>query len=733
MNQPKPTHPSLLQRIRHRLGAIARGAYHILPCSQRCKFALKRLFFAAFGFVLKKTDSYRAWRAFEASIEGIDTSVAEPTPSTAAQDQYIQQILATSVKQSPTQQELRQPATPPEQISTRAIAFYLPQFHPIPENDAWWGKGFTEWVNVSKAVPQFVGHEQPKLPGELGFYDLRLQEVMQRQIELAEHAGLGGFCFYYYWFDGHRLLEKPLEQFLRSDHDFPFCLCWANENWTRRWDGMESDILMAQHYNADNDLKFIQELAPYLRDPRYIRVGGKPLFILYRPSLLPDAAATIARWRQFCRDEGIGELFLCMVQFDVFDPTEFGFDAAIEFPPHKLGKGLPSQNDQLDIINPHYQGYVIHYDDITETAMKEAPPSHALIRGVYPNWDNEARKPGLGFTTLGSTPTKYRAWLRHAVNFAQRHPVENESLVFINAWNEWAEGAYLEPDRRYGYAYLNATTQALSLPRTPATPAQITLIIHAYYPELLPEIFEYLRLWTHPYRVVITVPNDAAKETQARQLIAQHLPNARVQVLPHPNRGRDMLPFLHALGHLDGHDELILKIHTKKSLHRNDGDTWRRDLYQKLLAPAQVEKIWQAFQIVPALGLVAPEGHLVGMGTYWGSNARRVKALVKQLYQADHSPHDEIFSAGSMFYVRRAALVPLEQLHLKPADFEEEFGQTDGTLAHALERLFVFAAWQAGYHTADSTHPTRVSYAPSHQFNHAQPGTTQAEQPHAAG
>lgn len=729
MNPIKPAQHSLIRRIRQYIGRLAQGMYHAVPCSQRCKFSIKRYFFRAFGFLLKNTDSYRAWRVFEAGID--QTKTSEPPPSTApreVKDQYIQQILAIPEKHS-SYQTLREPSVPAHRLTTRAIAFYLPQFHPISENDQWWGKGFTEWTNVSKAVPQFIGHEQPKLPDELGFYDLRLPEIMQRQIELAKHAGLGGFCFYYYWFDGHRLLEKPLEQFLNSKHDFPFCLCWANENWTRRWDGMDDDILMEQHYNETNDLKFIQDLAPYLRDARYIRVDGKPLLILYRPSLLPDATKTIARWRKFCRAEGIGELFLCMVQFDTLDPAEYGFDAAIEFPPHKLGKGLPAQNDRLQVINPNYQGYVIQYDDIILNAMQEAQPPHPLIRGVYPNWDNEARKPGRGFTTIDSTPTKYRAWLRHAVNHAQRHPVENESLVFINAWNEWAEGAYLEPDRRHGYAYLNATTQALCLPRASVAPTQITLIIHAYYPELLPEIFEYLRHWTLPYRALITVPNDGEKHTQAQQLIAQHLPNATIELIPQPNRGRDILPFLQTLGRLDHNDQLILKIHTKKSLHRSDGDVWRHDLYQKLLAPAQVEAIWHAFQSTPALGLVAPQGHLLGMSTYWGSNERRVKALLKQITPTDHNLNNEIFSAGSMFYIRRAALAALTTLNLQPQDFEEEFGQTDGTLAHAIERLFVIAAWQNGYHTADSANPTWVSYAPSQRFHHAAPS---AEPTHAA-
>ena len=351
----------------------------------------------------------------------------------------------------------------PSRVDVRAITFYLPQFHPIPENDEWWGRGFTEWNNVAKAVPQFVGHYQPRLPGELGFYDLRVVDVMRRQAELARHYGVHGFCFHHYWFGGRRLLERPLNQFLaHRDIDFPFCVCWANENWTRRWDGREQDILMAQQYSAEDDYAFIGSLEPVLRDPRYIKVDNRPLIVLYRPSILPDAAATIDRWRDYCRKAGLGELFLAMVQFDVEDPRIHGFDAAIEFPPHKLASGLQPINQSLQIVNPAYQGNVIDYAEVVERARRHPPVNYEMIRGVFPSWDNEARKPGAGYTFANATPALYREWLDMAVEYARWHPVaDGESLVFINAWNEWGEGAYLEPDRRYGYAYLQETRDAL--------------------------------------------------------------------------------------------------------------------------------------------------------------------------------------------------------------------------------------------------------------------------------
>lgn len=347
------------------------------------------------------------------------------------------------------------------------IAYYLPQFHPIPENDNWWGKGFTEWTNVSKAVPRFIGHEQPHLPGELGFYDLRLKEVLQRQIELARQHGIHGFCFYYYWFNGKRLLEAPLRNLLDDPAlDFPFCLCWANENWTRAWDGQEREILMEQSHSPRDDLQFIKAIQPYLADPRYIRIDGKPLLLVYRASLLDDARATAKRWRDYCRNSGIGEIYLAAVlSFDIKDPRPFGFDAAVEFPPHRLSLPAPI-NYRLDLADTAFEGTVYDYPETVHLeALAHAEPAgkmeFPLFRGVMASWDNDARRPGRSRIFHHAAPTAYAHWLRLAALEMQGE--YSAPFVFINAWNEWAEGTHLEPDRRFGYGYLAATADTLRL------------------------------------------------------------------------------------------------------------------------------------------------------------------------------------------------------------------------------------------------------------------------------
>ena len=344
----------------------------------------------------------------------------------------------------------------------RAIAFYLPQFHPIPENDRWWGKGFTEWTNVTRAVPNFVGHYQPHLPADLGFYDLRVPEVHETQAELARAYGLHGFCYYYYWFAGKRLLERPLERMRETGRpDIPYCVCWANENWTRRWDGADREILIAQNPSRADDERLIRELLPHFRDPRYIRVDGKPLFIVYRVGLLPDVVASVDIWRSICWREGVGDIHLCAAKtYDTADPAHYGFDSVVEFPPHQAR--TPPVNGRFDLTNPDFEGQIVDYRVFVLDALARPDPEYRIYRTVMAGWDNTARRPNVALTFVNATPEIYEIWLREIVERTIERRPPGERLVFINAWNEWAESAHLEPDRRYGHQFLEATRRALS-------------------------------------------------------------------------------------------------------------------------------------------------------------------------------------------------------------------------------------------------------------------------------
>ena len=371
------------------------------------------------------------------------------------------------------------PAVPPSLLCEKAmplpfhgaavklIAFYRPQFHPIPENDRWCGEGFTDWRDVTKGQPMFPGHDQPLLPGALGFYDLRIREVMQQQIALAREFGIRGFCFHHYWFGGKRLLERPVEQFLAdAELDMPFCLCWANERWTRR--GKEpGEVLIEQCHSPADDLAFIADALRCFRDPRYIRVGEKPVLVISRPDLLPTPAATAGRWRAHCREHGI-ELFLVAAQTsEDLDPRPLGFDAAVQFPPHNVACSAISKPD----VAPGFRGKIHDYESAARSFLRPHRPDAGfpLFRCVSPGWDDTARR-GLDATIFAdSTPDKYARWLEGAcVDAFCNHPPERR-IVFVNAWNEWAGGACLEPDSRHGYACLNRTAEVLA--RLPAVTA----------------------------------------------------------------------------------------------------------------------------------------------------------------------------------------------------------------------------------------------------------------------
>jgi glycosyltransferase involved in cell wall biosynthesis len=355
----------------------------------------------------------------------------------------------------------------------RLVALYLPQYHPIPENDQWWGKGFTEWTNVTKARPVFPGHYQPHLPADLGYYDLRLPEVRQAQADLARSYGIGAFCYYHYWFGGRRLLERPFQEVLDSGSpDFPFCLCWANENWSRNWDGGHRELLVAQDYSVADDRRHIQWLLQAFADPRYLRVDDRPLMLIYRAKHLPNVRQTTDIWREAAARHGFKGLYLCRVESfseERDDPTQYGFDAALEFQPDKLQLGKPVNRSSiwkrwLPGSRPSVPGsegpMVQDYAAVVRRVLAKPAPAYPRFPCVMPSWDNTSRCGRNGCVLRNSTPELYEHWLTEVL---RRPPTAAANLVFLNAWNEWAEGNHLEPDMRFGHGYLEATRRALQI------------------------------------------------------------------------------------------------------------------------------------------------------------------------------------------------------------------------------------------------------------------------------
>ena len=346
----------------------------------------------------------------------------------------------------------------------KLIAFYLPQFHQIPENDKWWGEGFTEWTNVKKAIPQFKGHYQPHIPGELGYYNLTNKEVMKRQIELAKQYGIYGFCFHHYWFAGKRLLEKPVNMLIENkDLDIPFCLCWANENWTRRWDGLDNEVLIAQKHSPEDDINFIEDISKYFNDTRYIKIDEKPVLIIYRIELFPNPEDTIVRWRKWMEDHGYKGIYLIGAQgFACKNPTKYGLDAAVEFPPNGMYK-YNYISSQVSFKNPNFKGNIVDYSYYVNNKLylKEDKEKYNLFKTIIPSWDNTPRRGNKSTIFYNSSPELYKQWLKDIIIYTKTKKNKDEQFVFINAWNEWGEGAYLEPDVKYGYSYLNSTKEAI--------------------------------------------------------------------------------------------------------------------------------------------------------------------------------------------------------------------------------------------------------------------------------
>jgi len=602
-------------------------------------------------------------------------------------------------------------------LPVKVIAYYLPQFHPFKENNEWWGEGFTEWTNVTKARPQYLGHQQPRLPGELGFYDLRLPQVMRQQIDLAKQYGVNGFCFHHYWFGGKRLMETPVQNFLKDKSlDIDFCLCWANENWTRRWDGLENDVLISQKHSPEDDIAFLDDIMPALKDERYIRVDGKPLLILYRASSLPDAKETGKRWREHAIKNGLPGLYLVVVNaFDVSSPQPYDFDAIVEFPPHQVG--AKDITDSITPLNKNFSGRVYDYEELALRAGKIDNENFTCFKAVMPSWDNEARKPTQGFSFYNAKPEFYAKWLDSAIKTTMKRRPE-ERLVFVNAWNEWAEGAHLEPDRHNGYAYLHATANILrnSLSKYDCDNKVISevnqefspchnaaVILHAYYEDLACDLVEkYIKPHQDNLDLIVTIRSDVKVTTLEK--IKNSFPNVFFILVE--NRGRDIRPFIQALKVAQGFGyKFICKVHTKKSPHRVDGQRWRESLFDDLLSSQQkVSTILAKFESDKEIGIIAPANSITDLSVPEINLGNRV--WLDKLFDRLGSPelsndYNTHFPAGSMFWFRLSALESLTNKLIEEDEFELEAGQLDGTLAHAVERIVGSVIFKEGYTLKD--------------------------------
>lgn len=680
-----------------------RACWRTLPVSAHSRFKLKNILYTALPFVFGGTENYKQWKFYT----GVRKSAVE-SQELAKNSVSVSTIKQTAVAGIPriqfdsTQNQFVEHRDNPEiEPVVKLIAFYLPQFHPFPQNDEWWGKGFTEWTNVTKAFPNYVDHYQPHYPIHSGYYDLRVAEVLEEQARLAKEYGIHGFSYYFYWFAGTILMDRPLEQMLANPKvEMPFCFTWANENWSRRWDGQENDILIAQHHSDSDSLEFIRHLMKYFKDDRYIKIDGKPLLIIYRASIIPDMEKTALIWRQELENNGFPGLYLvCAQSFGIKSPEEFGFDASVEFPPHTVSS--TDIRHELQMTNADFNGHIFSYDQVVANAVANKEPEYKLFRASMLSWDNTARKQYNSHTFHGFSLLRYKQWLSSITNnvFNNAKYSKDEKLVFVNAWNEWAEGTHLEPDRKYGYGYLQATYDVLAeydiskvsrmAFKRSVRQADYAVVLHLHYDDLWDDIKSYLDSFGQlEYDLYVTVTSSSAGVR-----VAQEYPKAHIQLVE--NRGRDVLPFLKILQVIkDMGYVAVCKIHSKRSLYRDDGDKIRGELIGSLLGSKEtILSVVDRFERQKDIGVIVPVKYLI---PHTDHNMTYCGAIVTELSSklGFNFSYCE-FIAGSMFWFRPKALEAL--LSIDESSFEVEDGLADGTIAHGIERVLCNVVKKANY------------------------------------
>lgn len=628
----------------------------------------------------------------------------------------------------------------------RVVAIYLPQFHPFKENDEAWGRGFTEWTNVTASPARFVGQQQPVLPSDLGFYDLRIPEIMKQQIDLAKKYGLYGFQFYYYWFSGKKAMELPVNTLLKhTEWDFHFSICWANENWTRKWDGGDKDIIFEQKDLPDDPINFITDVSHILNDSRYILEDGKPILTVYRVELLRDPARYVSVWRDYFRKEFGKELWLIGHSYDAaVDPKAFGFDATMDFTP--IGSLQPTLKPWVDdrkyltdtifsrnkLLDEAWRGNVVDFRFIAKQEIANLSKNAADYKTVSPSWSNEARRKGNdSYTFANSSPEIFAHWLDAIIDFETNVKKKTAPIVLLNAWNEWAEGAMVEPSMHMGHNSLLRIAEVVSAysaeqRNKEAFPAfgvmrskkaRLAVVIHLHYIDMWPTFAEKLARIDVPFDLFVSVPLEH-RSLQLEKTGPMHL---QTTIVPVPNRGRDVLPFIMVATRLRGQGyDYILKVHSKKSLHRTDGDNWLSDVLSKLLPSTGVRTIIDTLKEA-STGAVGPDGHTVSLSRHMGGNRPRVSRLVEDMAGKSYSKFiknedTHPFFGATMFWCRADFLNPLLDLYLMPSDFEEELGQIDSTTAHALERVFGMILHKVGgrkmYTVSEDGATRRVSQIP---------------------
>ena len=591
----------------------------------------------------------------------------------------------------------------------KTIALYLPQFHSIKENDKWWGKGFTEWTNVKSSKPLYKGHHQPRIPGDslnyLGYYELINLEVIQKQINLAKSHGVYGFGIYYYWFSGRRLLESPLDLFLINKNlDFKFLLIWANENWTRRWNGLNKKILIKQEYNDNDPINFIIDIKKYLIDKRYIKINQKPIIGLYEPKNIPNLEKIISQWREECIKLGIGEIFI-LVTLNNNTYEEFKkiglFNGVYEFSPRDSFNCKIKYSKNLLYTATLYKN--INFINATD--------DFPLFRGSMLEFDNSPRIKNSPNIFENYSPEQFYLINKKIIEWTREHYNINNRFIFINAWNEWGEGAYLEPDEKYGYASINSLSKALfdkdykdinfNFEDFNIKPI-IAIQAHIFYIDLLNEII--VKINNIPVKFDLFISTDSLfKKNNIQNYIKQYSKASNIDIIIIENIGRDVLPLLIQMKNVIKNYKYLCHIHTKKTMYTNIGNDWRNYLLENLLGNEKIiSEILSDFENNEKLGFIFPENYYkvlfqFGIQFINRNNKSIIIHLLKKYFHKFRIGKELEFPAGNMFWARVNAISQIFN-EKYGNNLPIEIGQKDGTIMHGIERIWLYLVKLNGYY-----------------------------------
>ena len=591
----------------------------------------------------------------------------------------------------------------------KTIALYLPQFHSTKENDEWWGIGFTEWYNVRKAKSLYNKHHQPRIPGDniqyLGYYDLADIEVIKKQIELAKSHGIYGFGIYYYWFSGKRLLEKPLDLFLNNkDIDFKFLLIWANEDWTRRWNGYEGKVLIKQEYKRSDPYDFIKDIKKYIIDERYIKINNKSILGIYEPIKIPNLSNTISIWREESKNMRIGELYIiaCLNTYNYDEMKNIKlFEGVYEFSPRDSLKLLIK-----DSLLALYSSVL--YKNIDSINANDDFP---LYRGSMTEFDNSPRKKEDSSIFKNYSPEQFYMVNKKIIKWTRNKFDKNNRFIFINAWNEWGEGAYLEPDTKYGYASINSLSKALfdrpykeiNISHTYFNnESTVAIQVHLYYDDLIEEIVNKTNNIPIFYDLYIST-DSLYKKNKIIDYIKNNSKSKNVEILVLENKGRDVMPLLIQMKNKVKKYKYICHIHTKKSLFIYIGDNWRNYLYNNLLGNENIiSDILSEFENNDKLGFSFPENYYKALLLFGEKLSNKNKALMKYLlnkfFKFKFNIGSKIeFPIGNMFWARVNSIYQIFNEDFQN-EIPEELGQKDGTIMHAIERIWLYLVKLNGYY-----------------------------------